>query len=83
MRTRDVGGHERGRVLVERRVLEVDEPDAEAQGEGGGEVLGADETVAQEGGRQRLPVDSQAWSALEDVARETWRSTSVSPNRRA
>ena len=50
----DVGGHEGRRVLVQRRVLEVDEADAEAQGERGGEVLGADETVAQERGRQRL-----------------------------
>ncbi|GIU89516.1 MAG: hypothetical protein KatS3mg010_0615 [Acidimicrobiia bacterium] len=54
MATGDVGGHERRRVLVDRRVEEVDEPDAEVLGECGGEVLRADEAAAQQHGGKRL-----------------------------
>ena len=71
MLARHIGGHQRGRVLMERRVLEVDEADAEAQGERGGEVLGADETVAQERGRQRVAGGLAGLEgALEVVARQ-------------
>ena len=50
---RDVRGDEHRRVLVDRRVEEVDEADPHVRRERGGEVLAADEPSAQQHGRQR------------------------------
>ena len=51
---RELRGQQRGRVLVDRRLQEVDERNAELVGERGREVLGADETEPEQDRGQGL-----------------------------